>query len=54
MGDEIIIESITIIDDKLFQIDLKNVSKDERYRLFIETDELLEKIGKAIKEKETN
>jgi hypothetical protein len=50
MGDKIIIESIEVIQDGLFQIDFKNVKTEEYYRCFIEPDKLFGMIGEAMQE----
>lgn len=48
MGDKIIIESIEVIQDGLFQIDLKNETTGKYDRCFVEPEDLFGMIGKAI------
>ena len=45
MGDEIIIVSIDVIYSGLIQIDLKNETKNERYRVFVEPNDFFSMFG---------
>jgi hypothetical protein len=48
MGDEIIIVAIEIIYGGLIQIDLKNETKNEHYRAFIEPKDFFSMFGNAM------
>ena len=48
MGDEIIIVAIEIIQGGLIQIDLKNETKSEHYRVFVEPKDFFSMFGNAM------
>ena len=48
MGDEIIIVAIEIIQGGLIQIDLKNETKNEHYRAFVEPKDFFSMLGNAM------
>ena len=48
MGDQIVISEIKIIYNGLFQIDLRNTSTNEQYRVFAHPDSLFSMIGSAM------
>lgn len=48
MGDEIIIMAIDIIYGGLIQIDLKNETKNEHYRVFVDPKDFFSMLGNAM------
>lgn len=49
MGDKILIEKIVIIQNGLFQIDLKEIDSNKTNRVFVKPDILFKMIGEAMK-----
>jgi hypothetical protein len=48
MGDKFVITDIEVIQDGLFQIDIKNENTNKSNRLFVEPSQLFSMIGAAM------